>query len=97
MPADAISLLAKKDGPAIQMDPKDHKGTSSNGQRAGSAEYRDTIQEMIDSGDWRKAMAIEIKDARRVAKEAGEPQKYNEAINEMLVYFNCLEKHNLLP
>ncbi|NHZ94012.1 hypothetical protein F2P45_34260 [Massilia sp. CCM 8733] len=48
------------------------------------------------NGEWRKAMRIEIDDVRRVAREAGEPKIYNEAMREMLEYFKCLEKNGLL-
>ena len=41
-------------------------------------------------------MAKEIKDTRRVAREINDPKKYNEAMQEMLAYFKCLEKHGLL-
>jgi len=35
-------------------------------------------------------MAIEIMDIRRVAKESGNPTKYNETILEMLAYAKCM-------
>ncbi|WP_267875872.1 hypothetical protein [Massilia sp. CCM 8734] len=41
-------------------------------------------------------MRIEIDDVRRVAREAGDPKRYNEAMHEMLEYFKCLEKNGLL-
>ncbi len=96
MPADDTTPLKKKDGPAIQMDPKDHAKTSSNGQMPGSVEYREMIEELINNGKWREAMAKEIEDIRRVAREAGDSKKYNEAMLEMLEYYKCLEKNNLL-
>ncbi len=97
MPADDASPLPKRDGPAIQMHPDDHRLTKSNGSVKGSAKYRQSIQELIDTGEWRKAMTKEIKDVRRIQKMIGESGKYNEAILEMLKYFRCLEKNNLLP
>ena len=97
MPSDKASPLPKKDGPAIQMDPADHKETSSNGNQGNEGKkYRDGIKEKISKGKWRDAMATEVKDARRVARESGNPKKYNEAIKESLAYFKCLEKHGLL-
>lgn len=96
MPAKDASPLSHDDGPAIQMDPKDHGRTSSNGQMPGSVDYREAIAEMLEAGDWRKAMASEVADVRRVAREAGSPKKYNEAMLEMLEYFKCLEKNGLL-
>lgn len=97
MPTKQASPLNPKDGPAIKMDPPDHHVTSSNGRMEGSMDYRAAIADLIASGRWRDAMAAEIRDVRRVAREAGDPQKYNEAIREMLDYFRCLEAHNLLP
>ncbi|MCB1915650.1 MAG: hypothetical protein KDG52_08040 [Rhodocyclaceae bacterium] len=98
MPADDASPLARNDGPAIQMDPADHAITSSNGRGGSEArDYRRMVQGLIENGDWRSAMALEILDVREVAKTIGEPGKYNEAMLEMLEYFKCLEKHGLLP
>ncbi|MET3120392.1 hypothetical protein AAKU64_004644, partial [Undibacterium sp. GrIS 1.8] len=96
MPAKDVSPLNPKDGPAIQMDPKDHGKTSSNGQMPGSVDYREAIGNLISAGKWRDAMATEIRDVRRVAKEINDPKKYNEAMSEMLEFYKCLEKNNLL-
>ena len=93
MPAKDASPLPHDDGPAIQMTPKDHGRTSSNGQMPGSVDYREAIAEMIEAGEWRNAMAREVRDVRRVARESGDPTKYNEAMLEMLEYFKCLEKN----
>lgn len=97
MPAKKVSPLDKDDGPAIQMDPPDHRETLSNGSqgREGAA-FRKAIGTMLAEGRWRDAMFKEILDVRRVAREMGDARKYNEAMLEMLEYFKCLEKHNLL-
>ena len=97
MPADDVSPLSRSNGPAIQMDPEDHKVTSSNGSSRDAVQYRQLIERLLKDGKWRDAMAMEIKDVRDIAKEAGDPKKYNEAMQEMLEYFKCLEKHGLLP
>ncbi|WP_407695868.1 hypothetical protein [Shewanella sedimentimangrovi] len=79
---------APNDGPAIQMDPHDHRLTSSNGAngRAGAI-YRAEVAEMIKSGNMRGAMAREVYDVRRAALEgSGSRTKYNQAIGEMLDY-----------
>jgi hypothetical protein len=91
MPADGATSLPKKDGPAIKMDPLDHKKTSSNGQRAGHEAYIESVADLLKEGKWRDALAKEIKDVRRVAGK-----KYNEAIREMMEYAKCLGKHGLL-
>lgn len=97
MPSDAISPLHKNDGPAIQMDQSDHSLTTSHGSKGlqGRA-YRKMIEDLLNNGDWRKALSIEIKDVRRIAKALGDQTKYNEATLEMLEYFKCLERNGLL-
>ena len=97
MPADDVSPLRTNDGPAIQMDPPDHKLTKSNGSQPGSARYRQAIATLLEDGKWREAMVKEIKDIRRIGRLIGSPRKYNEASLEMLEYFKCLEKNGLLP
>lgn len=96
MPAADASPLNRRDGPAIQMEPSDHARTSSNGQMPGSVEYRELIADLISEGRWRDAMATEVWDVRRVAKEVEDPRRYNEAMQEMLEYFKCLERNGLL-
>jgi Domain of unknown function (DUF4150) len=96
MPAKDSSPLKPNEGPAIQMDPKDHAKTSSNGQMSGSRQYREILEDMLENGKWREALKMEVSDVRRVAKEIGSPGKYNEAMLEMLEYFKCLEENNLL-
>ena len=94
MPADDASPLPKKDGPAIQMEPKDHADTSSNGnQGLAGKRYRKQIKGLLETGQERKAMAKEVRDVRRVAAASGNARKYNEATREMLAYFKCVEKH----
>jgi hypothetical protein len=97
VPADDVSPLARKDGPAIQMDPNDHKQTLSRGSGTDNVNHRAMIEELLKNGEWRKAMAIELQDIRDIAKQSGDPRKYNEAMREMLEYFKCLEKNSLLP
>jgi len=97
MPAKAVSPLAERDGPAIQMDPSDHKLTSSHGNRPGHRKYQQAIKGLIDSANWRDAMAQEIRDIRRIQHLIKKPRKYNEAMLEMLEYFKCLNENRLLP
>jgi len=97
MPADKISPLKRNDGPAIQMDPFDHKETQSNGQGGSAARsYRKMLENLLKEGKWRTAMAKEILDVRQISRETGNSRKYNEAMLEMLEYFKCLETHGLL-
>lgn len=97
MPADDISPLARNDGPAIQMDPSDHRLTKSNGTQPGSAKYRAKLDALLQNGRWREAMLKEIGDIRRIQNLINSPGKYNEAMLEMLEYFKCLEANGLLP
>jgi hypothetical protein len=63
------------------MDALDHEQTSSYGYRSDASAYRAELKELIDAGRMRDAMAVEIRDIRRIAGS-----KYNEAIEEMLAY-----------
>lgn len=92
LPADAVSPIPREKGPAIKMDPADHKETSSNGSGLDAIEYRAEVKELLDAGRMRDAMAKEIKDVRRAADVvSGKPTKYNEAIQEMLEYSKKME------
>lgn len=84
--------------PAIRMDKIDHDNTKSHGSKGlkGQA-YRNKAAQNIKNGDFRKALADDVKDVRRIAREAGDPKKYNKALKETLEYQKCLEKHGLLP
>jgi hypothetical protein len=87
MPAKSINGLHPDVGPAIQMDRADHLLTSSHGSRSGSAAYRSHIEDLLNQGKVREAMAIEIRDVRRAAFEgSGDMRKYNNAMREMLEY-----------
>jgi hypothetical protein len=81
MPADSISPLSRARGPAIQMEQADHALTMSYGNSAAAQAYRQEIQQLIQQGRWREAMAREIRDVRRIAGS-----KYNQAVQEMLEY-----------
>jgi hypothetical protein len=97
MPAKDSSPLDPNQGPAIQMDPKDHRITASNGtQGLKGVKYRDRLAGLIAQGKWREAMILEIGDIRKIARKGGDPRKYNEAMLEMLEYFKCLGKNGLL-
>ena len=87
MPADAINGIPRGKGSAIQMDPKDHQKTKSYGNDKTSRQFREEQKQLIESGNMRGAMAREIWDVRRVARErGGYAGKYNKAIQRMLEY-----------
>lgn len=81
MPADSVSPISRGDGPAIQMTQSDHKATSSWGPSNSAKAYRSNLKSLIGSGQMRKAMAMEVKDVRRIGG-----RRYNSAIKEMLSY-----------
>ncbi|CAG0936462.1 tRNA(Glu)-specific nuclease WapA [Thermoflexales bacterium] len=88
MPAKASSPIPEGKGPAIQMEPSEHRLTSSHGTRGASATaYRKQIKDLIDQGRWREAMALEIRDVRRATGT-----KYNQAMREMLEYAKKLRQ-----
>ena len=85
LPPKSVNGLHPDAGPAIQMTRGDHLLTSSHGSRAGSAGYRSHIEDLLNQGRVREAMAIEIRDVRRAALEgSGDMRKYNNALKEML-------------
>ena len=85
MPAKSVSGIPAEKGPSIQMDPSDHKLTSSHSHQPGSIEYRAEIGQMIQRGNMRGAMAAEIRDVRRAAHQgSGNRTKYNKAMIEMM-------------
>jgi hypothetical protein len=64
------------------MEPPDHLNTSSHGSKGlAGAQYRSQVEDLIKQGKMRDAMALEIKDVRRIAGV-----KYNQAIREMSDY-----------
>ncbi|NAO98519.1 hypothetical protein FRY77_21210 [Halomonas sp. MG34] len=88
LPPDSVSPIPRERGPAIQMDPMDHRATSSHGiQGLSGAEYRAEVGQLIQEGRMRDAMALEIRDVRRAAYDvSGNRMKYNRAVQEMLEY-----------
>lgn len=76
------------DGPAIQMEPRDHHATRSNGRHgAAGARYRAETARLIREGRYRDAVAREVRDVRRAADEvSNDPRKYNQALREALEY-----------
>lgn len=81
MPADSISPISRSRGPAIQMERADHRCTSSCGNSSAAQAYRSNIRGLINQGKLRDAMAIEIRDVRRISGT-----KYNKAVQDMLKY-----------
>lgn len=81
MPADSVSPFSRSRGPAVHVELGDHKLTSSWGNSNAARGYRAGLKAMIDAGDFRGAMARDIRDLRQVAGP-----KYNRPVQEMLEY-----------
>lgn len=81
MPADSVSPLSRSKGPAVHVELGDHMQTSSWGSSNAAKLYRADIKSMLGRGDFRGAVAADIRDLRRVAGS-----KYNRPIKEMLDY-----------
>ncbi len=80
------------------MDPNDHRMTTSHGNNGlDGIQYRAEIEQLIKAKKWRDAMVKELRDIRRIARCVNDSKKYNEAMREMLEYFKCLHKNDLLP
>lgn len=87
MPANEATDLAFRDGPAIKMDKEDHRKTASWGASKEAQLYRAKQKELVDKGEFRKAIQMDIDDIR---EKFGD--KYDEAIDQMLDYVDQLEK-----
>ncbi|MFD1747408.1 hypothetical protein ACFSE1_18215, partial [Rhizobium helianthi] len=82
--------------PSMQMDKTDHLDTASHGTKGfDGIEYRLEQKRLIESGNYREALARDFRDARRIAREEGNPRKYNEAMLEASAYLKCRQKHGL--
>ncbi len=86
MPADCISPLKMEDGPTIKMEKSDHLQTASWGCSNEAKLYREKQKELIDSGDFRGAVQMDIDDIKSKFDD-----KYNKGISQMLDYVDKLE------
>lgn len=87
MPADDVSPLDRMDGPCIEMTREDHRKTASCGNSMEAREYRAKQKELIDNGDFRGALQMDIDD---IKEKFG--NKYDAQIQEMLGYVDQLEQ-----
>lgn len=91
MPADSVSFLERNDGPAIKMEKADHRQTESCGSSREAREYRAQQKELIDQGKFREAIQMDIDD---IHYKFG--NKYDGAVEEMLIYVDKLEQEGKL-
>jgi Pretoxin HINT domain len=79
MPPNSINGLSRDYGPGIQMDKADHYKTASWGRSREAIDYRARQQRLIDQGDYRGAIQMDVDDIR---SKFG--SKYDNAIKEMI-------------
>lgn len=80
------TALDKKDGPAIKMDPADHKMTASFGSGDEAKAYRAKQKDLIDQGKFAEARQMDIEDIKSKF-----PGKYDHCLEEMETYASTLE------
>jgi hypothetical protein len=79
MPADSVSPLTTAKGPAIWMYILDHEDTASYKLKPGAKDHRDEQRDLINQGDFAKAMALDIQDVKKKF-----PGVYDISIMQML-------------
>ncbi|WP_062590476.1 DUF4150 domain-containing protein [Rhizobium sp. Leaf311] len=97
MPPKSVSPLGELPSPSMQMDKIDHRKAMSTGSSFEAQEWRELQQELISEGRYRDALAMDIRDVRRLAAENGDLRKYNEGVRELLKYYKCLVANGWLP
>lgn len=97
IPPKSVSPLSEATSPSLQMDKLDHRRARSTGSSKKAKRWREEQQRLINAGRYRDAVALDYHDRRRLAREAGDPRKYNEGLLERSEYQKCLEQHGLLP
>lgn len=80
------SLISGEFGPAIKMDPEDHRLTASYGRSREAQAYRDKQKELLNEGKLEEAINMDIMD---IKQKFG--SKYDKAIEEMLEYSKKLD------
>jgi hypothetical protein len=82
---------ARDDAPAIQMEPEDHADTASYGSSEEAKAYRLSQTRLVKEGKLLEAAQMDIDDIKKVAAASGDPHKYDQALNEMKSYADCLQ------
>lgn len=81
MPPNEVNGIDFQDGPCIAMDKADHRILANTGSSKEAREYRAKQRELIESGDFRGALKMDIAD---IHSKFGD--KYDGRIQEMLDY-----------
>ncbi len=88
--------ISSVDGPAVQMDPADHRLTSSYGSGHRAQSYRAEQQRLVDEGRVQEAIQMDIDDIRRIEQETGQIGKYDYAIQQMQNYVDTLDPNDFI-
>jgi hypothetical protein len=88
--------ISSIDGPAVQMDPADHRRTSSYGSGAEAQACRTEQQRLLNEGRLQDAIQMDVDDIRRIEVEIGQPGKYDTAIQQLQNYANTLEPNDFI-
>lgn len=91
MPAASASPLPRDAGPAIKMDPADHKRTASHGSGAAAKKYQATQRKLIAQGKFRQAFMMDVADVK-----AKFGNKYNKGLAEAIAYMECLKRNKVV-
>ncbi|WP_240030938.1 VENN motif pre-toxin domain-containing protein, partial [Neisseria lactamica] len=81
--------ISSEQGPAIKMDPKDHRLTESYGRSPYAIQYRAKQKELLEQGKLKEAIEMDVRDIR---SKFG--SKYDKAIEEMLEYSRKLDPNS---
>lgn len=81
IPPFEVNGLSFRDGPTISMDKADHRAMSSTGNSKEAREHRAKQRELIDAGDFKGAVKMDIDDIRNKCGD-----KYDDALHKMLDY-----------
>lgn len=95
MPANSQSPLPTPVGPAIQMDPVDHRMTASYGGGVNGPRYAPQ-RALLARGQTYAAFMLDVADARAVAAAQGNPTKYDGAIAQATAYASCLKRNGII-
>ena len=86
IPAKNVSPYTESEGPSIRLETIDHLKTKSWGSSKEAKAYRNEQKELIEQGQFEKAMQMDINDIR---EQFG--NKYDKAIEQMLSYYEQLK------
>lgn len=95
MPANSATAMPREMGPAIQMLPTDHQQTASYGGNANGAAYAPQ-RALTARGMTMAAFEMDVRDAQSIARDAGDPTRYDAAITQARAYALCLQAHGML-